>query len=206
VVLMAFLFVYRNRTTLSGSAVSGAFLVGYISWALGGWHWLLAPLILFFSYTLLSPRTEHNTRRIHNVHAVVCVSSAGLGWLFLSRIFDVPEFLFPYTLAFAAHLAIIGIARLRFDYPQMSALWLLTVCITKGWLLLFLPYLLAEGISAAHVKLTLLGLPGVALAALAFYATQPGIRDCPTDTPRWLRQAAHAALGSVVGQALFYLI
>jgi phytol kinase len=202
--LMTFLVVYRHWTTLSGSAVFGAFLVGYISWALGGWHWLVAPLILFVSYTLLSPRTESNTRRIHNVHAVLCVSSAGLVWLFLSRIFGNPEFLYPYTLAFAAHLAIIGIARLRFDYPRMSALWLLTACTVRGWLLLFLPYLLAEGVTPTNVRLALLALPGVAFAALAFYATQPGLHDCPTDVPRWLRQATHAGLGSVVGLVLLY--
>ena len=206
VCLMAFLYFYRSRTTLSGSAVLGAFLVGYISWALGGWHWLLAPLILMLSYTLLSPRTEINTRRIHNVHAVVCVASAGLIWLFLYRIFDKPEYLFPYTLAFAAHLAIIGIARLGFDYPQMPAAWLVTVCVLKAWLLLFVPYVLAEGTALGTLGRALLALPGVALAGGAFYLTQPGIRDCPTDTPRWLRQATHAALGSVLGLAALYVV
>src|SRR5262249_9068807 len=140
-VLMIFVLCYRWQTTLSGSAVLGASLVGYISWALGGWQWLLPPLILFLTYTLLSPRTEVNSRRIHNVHAVACVSSAGLLWLFLAKILDRPKFLFPYTLAFAAHLAIIGIARLKNDYPDRSGAAIVAVCIVKGWFLLFLPYL-----------------------------------------------------------------
>src|SRR6202011_4279112 len=86
-ILMLFITSYRSRSTLVGSAVLGAFLVGYVSWALGGWEWLLPPLILFLTYTLLSPRTEVNSRRIHNIHAVVSVTSAGLIWLFLARIF-----------------------------------------------------------------------------------------------------------------------
>src|SRR5262249_35079243 len=45
--LMVFVLLFRFQTTLQGNAVLGAFLVGYISWALGGWHWLMAPLILF---------------------------------------------------------------------------------------------------------------------------------------------------------------
>src|SRR5262249_52167498 len=149
----------------------GAFLVGYISWAIGGWMWLLPPLVLFLVYPLLSPKTEMNARRIHNIHAVLCVTSAGLLWLFLARVLDRPEFLFPYTLAFAAHLAIIGIARLRFDFPAMPTWRLLAVCIGKGWLLVFAPYLaaqlIAEGrLSPVQLACVALALPAVALAAI----------------------------------------
>lgn len=205
-VMMIGLVMYGSRTTLAGSALLGALLVGYVSWALGGWHWLLPPLIVFFGYTMLSPPTEANSRRIHDVHAVLCVSSAGLIWLFLYRLLDRPEFLFPFTLAFAAHLAIIGIARLRYDYPQMSTVTLLGICILRGWLFLFLPYLLVEGITEQTIKCTFIALAGVALAALAFYWTQPGIDDCPTDTPRWFRQATHAAVGSAIGLVSLYVI
>jgi phytol kinase len=204
--LMTFLAFYGRRTTLVGSAVLGAFLAGYIAWALGGWRWLLAPLLLFISYTFLSPRTELNTRRIHNVHAVVSVTAAGLIWLFLAKIFDLPELLFPYTLAFAAHLAIIGIARLRFDYPKLSSLVLLSVCVGQAWVILFVPYLFTEGLNENALKCSLLSLPAIAVAATAFYYLQPGIEDCPTDTERWLRQAAHAALGSVLGFVSLYLV
>jgi phytol kinase len=211
VILTVFVIVFRRLSTLAGSAVVGTVLVGYIAWALGGWRWLLPPLILFLSYPFLSPRTEANSRRIHNVHAVVCVTSAGLVWLFLAVIFHRPEFLFLYTLAFAAHLAIIAIARLRFDYPTMPVHTLLAICVAQGWLLLFIPYLLAawlgEGtITRGQLLCALAALPAVALAAVGFYFTQPGIHDCPTDTPRWLRQAAHAALGSAVGLLPLYLM
>src|SRR5262249_41107644 len=122
----------------------------------------------------------------------------------LSKILDRQDFLLPYTLAFAAQLAMIGIARLRFDYPQLATPSLLSICIVKGWLLLFLPYLLVEGFSEGTVMAMLLALAGVAGAALLFYFAQPGIEDCPTDTPRWFRQAGYAALASLLGLVPFY--
>jgi phytol kinase len=204
--LIVFLAVYRSRSTLQGSGVLGAFLVGYICWALDGWRWLVAPLTLFLTYTLLSPRTEVNSRRIHNIDAVISISSAGLVWLFLAKILDQPGLLLPFTLAFAAHLAIIGIARLAYDYPQLPARMLLAMCVLKAWLLLFLPYVILDGLHAASFLAAGLALPAVALAASAFYFLQPGIDDCPTDTSRWFRQGLHAAAGSLVGLVPVYLL
>jgi phytol kinase len=166
---------------------------------------LLAPLILFLAYTLLSPRTESNARRIHNIHAVLGVAAAGLIWLFLSRLLDRPEFLYLFTLAFAAELAMIGVARLSYDYPQLSAPCLLAICVLQGWLVLFVPYLLLEWSDPLCLRRILGALPGVAVAAVGFYVTQPNVRDCPADRPRWVRQAAHSALGSAVGLVPLYL-
>ncbi len=197
--LTVFLLMYRTRTTLLGSALFGAFLVGYVSWALGGWQWLLAPLTFFLTYSFFWPRAELSRWRTHNIHAVICVSSASLAWLFLARIFDRPDFLFPSTLAFAVHLAIVGLGRLMYDYPFANARTLLAICIGAGWLLLFGPFVLAAGLSALAVRSALIALPAMAAAVLLFYATQPGMDDCPTDVPRWWRQAADAALASALG-------
>jgi phytol kinase len=204
--LTVFAVLYSRHSTLVGSAVLGVILMGYISWALGGWEWLIPPLTLFLSYTLLSPRTPVNSRRVHNIHAVICVSSVGLIWLFLYRILDEPGFLYLFTLSFAAQLAIIGVARLAYDYPQMSAPSLLALCVFQGWLLLFLPYLLLHELAPAVIVRTLLALPAVAVAAVGFYLTQPEVRNCPADTPRWLRQAAHAGLASALGLGPLYLL
>lgn len=182
-VLTLVILVYRGRTTLRGSAAAGAFLVGYISWALRGWEWLLPPLLVFLTYTLLSPRSAKDCERVHNIHAVICVASAGLLWLFLASIFDRPDFLFPYTLAFSAHLAIIGVARKKRNRPEKSAGRLLPLCVLEAWLLLFGAYLLTVGTSDATLQATVVGLVGTALAAVAFCVTQPGMDDCPTD--RW---------------------
>jgi phytol kinase len=204
--LTVFALCYCRRSTLVGSAVLGVVLVGYVCWALGGWPWLVPPLTLFLSYTLLSPRTPDNTQRVHNIHAVVCVSSVGLLWLFLYRILDEPGFLYVFTLSFAAQLAIIGVARLAYDFPQLPAPSLVGLCSFQGWLLLFVPHLLLHELSPTAISRSLLALPAVAVAALGFYLTQPGVRNCPADTPRWLRQAAHAGLASALGLGPLYLL
>lgn len=193
------LALYRRRTTLMGNAVVGAVLFGYVTWALEGWHWVVAPVILLVSYGRLSPRTEENSRQIHNVHAVISVASAGLIWLFLAHTFHREDFLFPYTLSFAAHLSIIGVARLRYDYPRMSTSSLLGFCIGAGWLLIFLPYLVFEGFTLQRMTWVIISIAGVAAAAMGFYWSQPGIDDCPIDGPRWMRQAINAGLGSLAG-------
>ena len=204
-VLTIFVFIFYTRTTLQGSAVLGACLVGYVCWSLGGWRWLLAPLILFLAYSFLSPRTEVNKRRVHNIHAVVAISAAGLIWLFLYRLMNRPEFLYLSTLAFAAELAIIAVARLGYDYPRLSAVTLLAICVLEGWLLIFGPFLVLERSSPLCLPCAFWGLVGVAVAAIGFYLTQPQVRDCPADVPRWLRQAVHGALGSAVGLVPLYL-
>jgi len=205
--LMVFVLFYRTQTTLQGSAVLGACLVGYISWALGGWRWLLAPFIVFVGYTLLSPRTDSNHRPIHNIHAVLGVTAAGLMWLFLYRLLERPEheFLYLFTLAFAAELAIIATSRLGYDYPNLAGPRLLTISVLQGWVLLFVPYLVVEWSEPLSLRWALCALPGVALAAVGFYFTQPSVRDCPVDWPRWLRHGIHGVLGSAVGLVPLYL-
>lgn len=197
--LVAIAFIYRSRTTLAGSALLGAVLVGYVSWALGGWHWLLAPLVFFITYTLLPSGRKKPCQQTHTVHAVLCVSTASLIWLFFAQTLHSPELIYPYTLAFAAHLAIIGIARIKRGYPHIPAIIVLPAAIAAGWSLLFIPYLLAEGVSEETIQEASIALVGVALASIGFFSTQPGLDDCPTDTPRWLRQAMWAGVASMAG-------
>lgn len=204
-VLVAGVLLRRHSTTLDTGGLMGAALVGYMSWALGGWPWLMPPVVVFITYTLLSPRNEENAMRIHNVHAVLTVASAGMFWLFLGTALHRPEYFFPFTLAFAAHLAIIGIARLGKDYPWMSPTALVVTCIGKGWGLVFLPYFLHEGMNQGAVVRVFAGLAGVTLAAVLFYRLQPQVRDCPIDRQRWWRQAGFAALGSTLGLLPIYL-
>lgn len=196
--LAAGVFIYRRRTTLNDNALLGAILVGYICWWLGGWRWILPPLILFCGYTLFAPRTELNTQRIHNFHAVLSISAAGLVWLLLSVVTGRADLFLPYTAAFGAHLSIAGIARLKCDYPQMKTSTVLATCILKGWLLMIAAYVAFEGARAQTFFHALVGLLSVAVSALAFYRLQPGMEDCPTDGARWLRQAGVGLLGSSI--------
>ena len=213
VLLSVGVFVGRRWTSLDGSALLGAVLVGYLSWALGSLLWVLPPFILFSCYTLIFPSPQWKVERHQNVYAVLSVSSAGLVWLFLARVLNRPDFLLPYTIAFAAHLAIIGLARVRIDRPQSRTWVVLLLCVAKGCLLLMAPVLalalLAQGDSASVLRWVLwagAGVAGVTVAVLLFCLTQPNLCNCPTDVPRWLRQAAHVAAGSALGFMALYLV
>jgi len=197
-VLFGLMIALRRQTTLNESALLGAAFVAYVVGAVGGWPWLVAPLTLLLGYTtLLSPRTHRNIARVHTVHGVISVAAAGLVWLFVATAAGRPELFYPYTLAFACHLAIIGTARLRFDYPRLATPVLLITCILKSWVLIFGPFVLLEGKSAWWPAVVALG--PVAVATVVFYFTQPGMDDCPTDTRRWVRQALVAGAGSMLG-------
>src|SRR6202030_4730733 len=118
-------------------------LVLYISWSLGGWQWLIPPAILLLSYTFFFPGKITAADRTHNVYAVLSIASAGLVWLFLYRIWQEPGFFFPYTVAFAIHLAVIAWNLL---YPRYSSARVVMIaCVLLSWVLMFAPYVLIEG-------------------------------------------------------------
>jgi phytol kinase len=211
--LCAGVYVARRWTTLGGSALLGAVLVGYLSWALEDWLWLLPPLILFTCYTLIFPSPNWKVERHQNVYAVLSVGSAGLIWLFLAKVLNRPDFLLPYSITFAAHLAMIGLARVCIDRPQ-SRLWIaLPVCVAKGCLPLTAPVLALvlqtpqdPWVGARCALWAGVGAAGVAAAVLLFCLTQPELSNCPTDVPRWLRQGCNAAVGSTLGFVALYLM
>ncbi|MCP4041920.1 MAG: hypothetical protein GY731_08175, partial [Gammaproteobacteria bacterium] len=111
VAILLSLPLFRRLTTFNDSAAIGVALVGYVSWALGGLSWLLPPSIVFVAYTVLNPSAGQEKRDSHDLRAVFTVSSAGLFWLFIHRIWHQELFLFFFTLAFAANLAMLGIVR-----------------------------------------------------------------------------------------------
>jgi phytol kinase len=202
--LVTFVLVWSRRATLTDSALIGGALIGYACWALGGWRWLLAPLTLFVTYTLLSPRTPQNSRRVHNLYALLGVTGSGLVWLILTKFLGRAELLYPFTLSFAIHLAIVGVTRLKNDYPDASSGAILAKCAGKGWLLMFLPFPFSAGLSQRALLLALGSVAMVTASTLAFDCLQPQMRDCPIDLPRWLRQAGVATAGSALGLIPLY--
>src|SRR5260370_37631842 len=115
------------------------------------------------------------------------VWGAGLVWLFLARTLSRPELLYPYAIAFAANLAIIALARLKYDYPWLSPPALLATSIAKGWLILFVPLVLISDAAPADLAYSPVARAGAAPAALVVYTTHPRTAGCPTRNPR----AAH---------------
>lgn len=201
VVLSAVLLVlvWRSRTTLDDSALLAGVFIGYVTWALEGRKWLVPPVIVFLAYTLLSPRTAENSRRVHDPYALLSVCAAGLAWLAAARVFNRPDFYFPYTLAFACQLGLIGMARLAFDRPETPLATLAVICTARASLLILTPFVMLAGATSTALIQAAVGVVAIALAVSVFTAIQPGIRNCPADAARWLRQGAIPGVASLIG-------
>jgi phytol kinase len=199
VTLVGVVVLFRRTTTLEDDALlAGAFLC-YVTWALAGWHWLVPPAIAFAGYAWMSPKTPENSRRIHDVSAVLAVWAAALVWLTLARSAGEMRLIYPFALVFAGHVAIFGASRLAGDFPDRPLNRLVMTAIVKSWLMVFVPFLLVEGPSTTNVLLALAAGAGIVVAVSLFVGLQPAIRSTPTDLPRWVRQATCAGAGSAAG-------
>jgi phytol kinase len=77
------------------------------------------------------------------------------------------------------------------------------VYVLKAWLLLFIPFLLIVGLSTSTIDAALVGLAGTALSAIAFYISQPYLRNCPTDTLSWACRVLYTTLASALSSITF---
>lgn len=199
--LVLFVTAYARRTTLQGSALLAAALVLYVSWALGGWQWMLQPFLLFLAYSFAFPEKIAPEHRTHNIAAVLAVASTGLVWLFLYRLWQQPELLFPYSVAFALHLAIVAWSLLYPRFP--SAKFVMAGCVLGAWILMFVPFvLIGHGTKESAIH-AVEGLFISALAFAAFYLIEPKRNGIyPATGSRWIRQASIVLLSTVVARLL----
>lgn len=211
--LVVFMRMWRQTTLLSDGALVAGALVLYFCASLGGWPWLLGPLALLAGYALLCPealtRRQAGAALTHNVEAVAGVSAAGLAWLFAAKGAAAgygdhqgeETWLWPFTLTFAAHLGMVALAHLREANRRPAGIrtvaeaWGIAVGIV---LVPFCLVLFARG-DGVPVGYLVLGALAVAGAVAAFDRWQERMDDCPTDTPRWVRQGTLAALASLAG-------
>jgi phytol kinase len=187
----------RRRRTLSDGAALAAVLIGYLTWTIGGWRWIVPPLVFFLSYTALWPRVELVRSRPHRLSAVLAVPGSALLWLALAHRLGETTAYYAYTLTLAANLGFVGVTWFRVVRPQTRARIAVPTSGIVGWLALLLPYL-AVGGSPAVVR-TLIALPVLLAGAAAYVALVPcGKPGIPHD---WTSQAtiglATAALGAL---------
>lgn len=196
-ILVVFTLSWRKRTTLNDSATLGAAFVGYLSWTIGGWQWLIFPLILLISYSLWYPWKSYYVERSHTIYAVISVAFTGTLWLFLSQTFHAANFFYPYTLAFAANLAIIDIAVPHncSESPQRQCV---SLAILKGWVLIYLPFLAIQGFSTLAFIQSLIALPAIVIMAIAFLRVQATLHPNPNAVPMWVSRAGIVTLGSLL--------
>ena len=200
VALVAVIVVAREKTTLEdASLVAGAFLC-YVAWAVMGWPWLLGPLAIVVGYRWLSPPTLDNSRRIHDVPAVLAVWAPAIGWLALARSRGDATLLFPYTVVFGAHLAMFGTSRLASQFPDRSITALFCRAVATASLIVMAPYLVVSDTlgTAARIAVAAVGaMAAIAAGTGAFVAAEPDIRHAPQTARRWLSQTAAAGAASI---------
>jgi phytol kinase len=208
VAMIAFVLIWRKRTTLNDSAVLATVVYGYLCWTLGGWEWVLPPLLLFLSYNILSPPDVGERARPYTVQVVLGVGAVGLFWLILAAVSESPQLYFPFMLSFAAQLAMIGLARWLRVQPGPVGLALAS-SVLVSWLLLFVPFAVIAGMEIyAHLGIgqwlgfyAVAGLACVTAGAAIFSVTQSGPDGYRNTTRRWLLQTLSAALASLLGFA-----
>lgn len=191
--LGGFLLLWRRRTTLDDSALVGAGLVAYGAWAIGGLEWLLTPLLVFLVATLLTRRVASDgSDHIHNVYALLGIAGPAFFWLILNRQGDSQAIFFAYTLAFSAHVTMLGISRAHFSHKQLPA-GRFPAAVAQGLAVLLLPLVYFRGFDMQLLKPFLIGFGALTLAGAAFLRLQPALDDCPGTSERWWRQASIAA-------------
>ena len=204
--LLVLVVTMRRRRTLTDAAVLAGVLIGYVAWSVGGWRWLVPPLVLFLLYTLLWPRTYQLRERPHDVTAVLSVTGCGMLWLLLATVLGKPELYYPYTLTFAANLAFIGIGWLR-DYRRRESVWhAIIVSAMMAWAALLIPYVLAVGATRttlSHAALAILPLLVGGVAYVLAIPRRP--HTAPSRDFPWTRQAMLGLGASALGWALVSL-
>ncbi|MDJ1173703.1 diacylglycerol/polyprenol kinase family protein [Roseofilum capinflatum] len=194
---------WRNRTTLNDSAVLGSAWLGYLTWVLADWRWFLPPVILFLAYSLLCPWTQQYQERRHDMRAVLSIGSTGILWLLLGKVTGQPVCFYAYTLAFAAHLAIIDIAVPQF-HPQLPNGAFIGRSVLKGWVLIFVPFLWIQGWEAQAIAYAGEGLVTVGLIAIAFAILQQSCRELD-ETWMWIGRSAIVAFGSAISLSIWVI-
>jgi phytol kinase len=196
-----FVIFWHKRTTLQAGALLTAGLVGYASWALGGLDWLLAPLLLFVSYTLLWPQSAARPRD-HTVEAVLSVTGAGMAWLIAGRLLGREDFIVPYYMTFCAALTFIGIAWFRDLRPFVTRPSIYFASVGKAFLVMGLPLVLLIPVNNFTVALVT-GLTGIA-AAFLYDLFIPVRSDYTVSTFPWRRQRIIAGFVSLLGYFVLF--
>jgi phytol kinase len=199
--VLAVLAFRRSSSMLDDSLLAGAFLC-YVTWAYMGWRWIVPPAIGFIGYVMTSRDEPEHGQRFHTLLAMAAIWAAALAWLIIARATRRGDLLFPFTLVFASHVAMFGLSRTAHQLRALPLRTLAILAVLEAWATLFLPYVAFEGVTSRNLWLAVLAIPAIAAAVWGFMRVEPEIRNLPQTLPRWWRQTASAAAGSIVGWVL----
>lgn len=206
VVITAAAWVWRRGRVVDDSARLGGALALYFFWAVGGWPWLIAPVVLMASYVRLMPAGPGGMPR-HNLVAVICVGSAGLVWA-VAQAFapGAQPWLWWFTLGVAAHHAVIATVRFSQGRPAWSrAAWWAAGTAQAVVLHGAAFALLDRGRMVSAVELTA-GLACVAVATAGFVVCEPKLQMPDDLSTRWWKQGVTAVVASAAGGAMVFFL
>lgn len=196
-VLLAFVLLYRSRTTLQPTALIASALVLYASWGVGGWRWFIAPALLFACYTMFLPDSARFAAHKDTVYAVASVSSAGLMWLWLAKLSGDQSLIFPFTAAYTVHFAILGWTLNVLRDPDQRVWKRGPILVIECWVLMFVPYVWIEGSTPAAAMRAVAALFVCATAFALFCIVEPRRERIYSDHGwRWLREAVLVLLAT----------
>ncbi len=180
ILLVAFAFVWRARSTLDDSALLGGALFAYACWALGDWPWVVPPLILFVLHASLWHRGKSGAG-VHTVRAVLSTASPALVWLMVYVMTRDDVWLRPFVVVFAAHVTLNGVSWMRLADFSLRGLPKVVCWIVSGSVAVFGLMLGVAAVGGvwddALWREAVIGVGGVAAAGLAFWLTLPRLLD-----------------------------
>jgi len=195
---------WRKRTTLGDDALFGATLWGYVVWAVGGWRWVLPPLIQVLIYATITAKTPMDQLRVFRFPVVLAQIAGSVFWLLIYRQAGSEAVFFPFAACFGANVAIIALVRHKYADPGVSWRVAIPLNVAKGMLVIVPSVLAMDGLTSTAALDLAAGLVAVLTATALFYRVQPRLERFPVDTARWLRQSGIVAATSTIALGIRY--
>jgi len=202
--LALFMRFWRNRTTLGDDALFGATLWGYVVWAVGGWRWVVPPLIQLAIYATITVKTPLDRQRMFRFPIVLANILGSIFWLLAYRQSDEPALLLPFAACFASNVAIIALVRHKLVAPDLAWRQAVSANVAKGMLVMVPSVLALDRFTISALLDLAAGLIAVYAATAFFYRLQPGLTTFPVDAGRWTRQALVVAATSILALGIHH--
>ncbi len=191
-------WVWRRGRVVDDCARLGGALALYFVWAVGGWMWLVAPVILLASYMRIMPAIPGGIPR-HNLVAVICVGGAGVATAVAQASAPFVGWLWCFTLAITTQHAVIAVVR----FSQARPHWSRTGCGVAGTVqalalqgVAFVVMDQGQTVSGAQLAG---GLVCLVLAIACFIACEPKLADPDELSIRWWKQGIASLLAAALG-------
>lgn len=188
---------WRRGKWVDGSARLGAALALYYFWSIGGWTWLIAPLLLIASYVRLMPPPP-TAAAVHNLAAVICVGATAVGWCAAEAFRPGGGWLWPFTISLATQQAIIAVVRFSQARPAWGRGRWWAVGTFPAIALHFTAFSIVKGEDAWADHRYVAGGAIVATAAGLFAAWERRLQEPEDLGARWWKQGLTAFTASMM--------